>query len=217
MTAPPPADRDPAADGTGTAADSLALALAEAALERYLAGCAERVPAFARRRLGLVGSLLLHRHAAGWDVVKAPINILLGIVNLVCELLGRLAARAGLRRLGAWLRARHWVLPTAVMRRLDELLRVELLRWPLHEDGRPTGSDGLTEALLLKQEAEAMGFKIMTGCMLGTSLAMAPAMLVAEGAAFVDLDGPLLLAEDRANAIRFEGSVMHPADPVLWG
>lgn len=76
---------------------------------------------------------------------------------------------------------------------------------------------GLTEALLLKQEAEAMGFQIMTGCMLGTSLAMAPAMLVAEGAAFVDLDGPLLLAEDRANAIRFEGSIMHPAEPVLWG
>ena len=76
---------------------------------------------------------------------------------------------------------------------------------------------GLTEALLLKQEAEAMGFQIMIGCMLGTSLAMAPAMLVAEGAAFVDLDGPLLLAEDRANAIRFESSVMHPADPVLWG
>ncbi|AQZ49465.1 N-acetyl-D-Glu racemase DgcA [Martelella mediterranea] len=76
---------------------------------------------------------------------------------------------------------------------------------------------GLTEALLLKQEAEAMGFQIMTGCMLGTSLAMAPAMLVAEGAAFVDLDGPLLLAQDRANAIRFDGSVMHPAEPVLWG
>ncbi|MGV0879840.1 N-acetyl-D-Glu racemase DgcA [Martelella sp. FLE1502] len=76
---------------------------------------------------------------------------------------------------------------------------------------------GLTEALLLKQEAEAMGFQIMIGCMLGTSLAMAPAMLVAEGAAFVDLDGPLLLAQDRANAIRFDGSVMHPAEPVLWG
>ena len=76
---------------------------------------------------------------------------------------------------------------------------------------------GLTEALLLKQEAQAMGFQIMTGCMLGTSLAMAPAMLVAQGAPFVDLDGPLLLAEDRANAITFEDSVMHPADPALWG
>ncbi len=76
---------------------------------------------------------------------------------------------------------------------------------------------GLTEALLLKKEAMAAGFQIMTGCMLGTSLAMAPAMLVAEGAPFVDLDGPLLLAKDRDNAITFEGSVMHPADPALWG
>ncbi|MFC3231321.1 DUF6635 family protein [Marinibaculum pumilum] len=145
MTAPSPSDTDPAAPLPPA---DLALDLAAAALERYLDGCAERVPAFARRRLGLVGSLMLHRHAAGWDVVKAPINILLGILNLVCDLLGRLAARAGLRRLGAWLCARHWVLPTAVMQRLDQLLRVELLRWPLHEDGRPTGSDGLTEALL---------------------------------------------------------------------
>ncbi|TNB49432.1 dipeptide epimerase [Martelella lutilitoris] len=76
---------------------------------------------------------------------------------------------------------------------------------------------GLTEALLLKTEAMAAGFQIMTGCMLGTSLAMAPAMLVADGAPFVDLDGPLLLAKDRANAIAFKGSVMHPADPALWG
>ncbi|QQM30967.1 dipeptide epimerase [Martelella lutilitoris] len=76
---------------------------------------------------------------------------------------------------------------------------------------------GLTEALLLKKEAMAAGFQIMTGCMLGTSLAMAPAMLVADGAPFVDLDGPLLLASDRDAPIRFEGSVMHPADPALWG
>ena len=76
---------------------------------------------------------------------------------------------------------------------------------------------GLTEALLLKKDAMAAGFQIMTGCMLGTSLAMAPAMLVADGAPFVDLDGPLLLASDRDPPIRFEGSVMHPADPALWG
>jgi len=76
---------------------------------------------------------------------------------------------------------------------------------------------GLTEALQLKREAMETGFKIMTGCMLGTSLAMAPAMLVAAGAPFVDLDGPLLLAKDRDHAIRFDGSVMHPAEPALWG
>jgi L-Ala-D/L-Glu epimerase len=76
---------------------------------------------------------------------------------------------------------------------------------------------GLTEALALKAEAEAMGFRVMVGCMVGSSLAMAPAVLVAQGAEIVDLDGPLLLAEDRETPLRFEGSVLHPADPALWG
>jgi L-alanine-DL-glutamate epimerase-like enolase superfamily enzyme len=76
---------------------------------------------------------------------------------------------------------------------------------------------GLTEALALKAEAEAMGFGVMVGCMVGSSLAMAPAVLVAQGAEVVDLDGPLLLAEDRAMPLRFEGSLVHPANPELWG
>ncbi|AJY45301.1 N-acetyl-D-Glu racemase DgcA [Martelella endophytica] len=76
---------------------------------------------------------------------------------------------------------------------------------------------GLTEALRLREEAEAAGFRIMVGCMLGTSLAMAPAMLVGAGAPFIDLDGPLLLAGDRDHPIRFEGSVMFPPEPALWG
>jgi len=76
---------------------------------------------------------------------------------------------------------------------------------------------GLTEALALKTEAEAMGFGVMVGCMVGSSLAMAPALLVAQGAEVVDLDGPLLLARDRDMPLRFEGSVLHPADPALWG
>ncbi len=76
---------------------------------------------------------------------------------------------------------------------------------------------GLTEALALKVEAEAAGYGVMVGCMVGSSLAMAPAVLVAQGVAIVDLDGPLLLAEDRADALRFEGSVLHPPVPALWG
>jgi len=76
---------------------------------------------------------------------------------------------------------------------------------------------GLTEALLLKSEAVAAGFQIMVGCMVSTSLAMAPAVLVAQGAAVVDLDGPLLLAEDRVPPIEFNGAVMSPAPPALWG
>ena len=76
---------------------------------------------------------------------------------------------------------------------------------------------GLTEALALKAAAEAAGFKIMVGCMVSTSLAMAPAVLVAQGAEVVDLDGPLLLAEDREPAIEFNGAILSPAPSELWG
>ncbi|MFT5047865.1 MAG: L-alanine-DL-glutamate epimerase-like enolase superfamily enzyme [Porticoccaceae bacterium] len=76
---------------------------------------------------------------------------------------------------------------------------------------------GLTEALALKEAALQQGFGVMVGCMVGSSLAMAPALLVAQGVGFVDLDGPLLLAEDRDVPIVFEGSEMHPAPAALWG
>lgn len=76
---------------------------------------------------------------------------------------------------------------------------------------------GLTEALALKQAAIEQGFSIMVGCMVGSSLAMAPALLLAQDVSFVDLDGPLLLAEDRDTPIEFKGSDMYPAPPALWG
>jgi len=76
---------------------------------------------------------------------------------------------------------------------------------------------GLTEALALAAEAERRGFAGMVGCMVATSLAMAPAVLVAQRASFVDLDGPLLLASDRPCALRYEGSVVYPPEPGLWG
>lgn len=76
---------------------------------------------------------------------------------------------------------------------------------------------GLTEALALKTEAQAQGFGIMVGCMLASSLAMAPATLLAQGAEVVDLDGPLLLAEDCPNGLVYEGSEIMPVTPALWG
>ncbi len=76
---------------------------------------------------------------------------------------------------------------------------------------------GLTEALAVAAAGRALGFDIMVGCMVATSLAMAPAMLLAPGAAFVDLDGPLLLARDRPDGLRYEGSRVHPPVPALWG
>jgi L-alanine-DL-glutamate epimerase-like enolase superfamily enzyme len=76
---------------------------------------------------------------------------------------------------------------------------------------------GLTEALAMADAAAAQGFAIMVGCMVGTSLAMAPAMLLTPQARFVDLDGPLLLARDRANGLRYEGSLVYPPEATLWG
>jgi L-alanine-DL-glutamate epimerase-like enolase superfamily enzyme len=76
---------------------------------------------------------------------------------------------------------------------------------------------GLTEALALKAEAVAAGMQIMVGCMVSTSLAMAPALIVAQGAQFVDLDGPLLLAPDREPGLTYIGSMIEPPPAALWG
>lgn len=76
---------------------------------------------------------------------------------------------------------------------------------------------GLTEALAMAAEAERLGFAIMAGCMVATSLAMAPAMLLAQTARYVDLDGPLLLAKDRADGLRYRDSLVFPPAPALWG
>jgi L-alanine-DL-glutamate epimerase-like enolase superfamily enzyme len=76
---------------------------------------------------------------------------------------------------------------------------------------------GCTEAMAMADAAQALGFEIMIGCMVATSLAMAPAMLLAQQARFVDLDGPLLLARDRDAGLRYDGSLVYPPDAALWG
>lgn len=76
---------------------------------------------------------------------------------------------------------------------------------------------GLTEALALVAEARTRGLEIMVGCIVATSLAMAPALVIAQGAEFVDLDGPLILASDRQPGLVFEGSMIRPPEPELWG
>jgi L-alanine-DL-glutamate epimerase-like enolase superfamily enzyme len=76
---------------------------------------------------------------------------------------------------------------------------------------------GLTEALALKVQALAEGYGVMVGCMVGSSLAMAPATILAQGVAFTDLDGPLLLAEDRDKPLHFDEKGVHPPAAALWG
>lgn len=76
---------------------------------------------------------------------------------------------------------------------------------------------GLTEALLMAEKARALGMKIMVGCMVATSLAMAPALILAQDAEWVDLDGPLLLERDRVPGLDFDGALIQPPQPRLWG
>ena len=76
---------------------------------------------------------------------------------------------------------------------------------------------GLTEALAMAEQAQQLGFIVMAGCMVATSLAMAPAMLLAQAARYVDLDGPLLLAKDRPDGLRYADSLVYPPDAALWG
>ena len=76
---------------------------------------------------------------------------------------------------------------------------------------------GLTEALKLKKNAELRNFDIMVGCMVGSSLAMAPAIYLAQNVKWVDLDGPLLLSEDRKNPLKYSNSKIHPPLKDLWG
>jgi L-alanine-DL-glutamate epimerase-like enolase superfamily enzyme len=76
---------------------------------------------------------------------------------------------------------------------------------------------GLTEALALVAVAKRRGFRIVVGGTIGTSLGIAPALLVVQLAEIVDLDGPLHLASDRVPGLRYEGSTIHPAEPNLWG
>ncbi|PWC36177.1 N-acetyl-D-Glu racemase DgcA [Azospirillum sp. TSO35-2] len=76
---------------------------------------------------------------------------------------------------------------------------------------------GLTEALAMARAAHGLGFEVMVGCMVATSLAMAPAMLVGQGARYVDLDGPLLLARDREPGLVYDGALVQPPTAALWG
>jgi len=76
---------------------------------------------------------------------------------------------------------------------------------------------GLTEGLIMREKATALGLQIMVGCMVGTSLGMAPAVLLAQKANVVDLDGPLLLAQDRVPGLHYDGALVYPPEAAVWG
>lgn len=98
---------------------------------------------------------------------------------------------------------------TADLRRLTN--RYEMINVKLDKTG------GLTEALHLCERARESGFKLLIGCMVGTSLGMAPARLLASLAEYVDLDGPLLIARDREHALGYTNGRLALPSSQLWG
>jgi hypothetical protein len=119
-----------------------------AAARAYFAERRARVPAFARRRFGLIGTLKLHRHALGWDILKAPVNVMLSPVLILSRLGAWAAGRAGAVPLAAWLGRRRILLPTAVAIATERAIVVDLLELPWTGPGKPSDANALAAAML---------------------------------------------------------------------
>ncbi|PTW48435.1 DUF6635 family protein [Rhodovulum kholense] len=127
-----------------------------AAARSYFAARRARVPAFARRRFGIVGALRLHRHALGWDVLKAPVNVMLSPVLILSRLGAWGAGRMGARRVSAWLGTRQILLPTAVATAAERAVVVDLLELPWDGPGGASGKDALARAILARPDLAAL-------------------------------------------------------------
>jgi hypothetical protein len=119
-----------------------------AAARTYFAERRARVPAFARRRFGLIGTLKLHRHALGWDILKAPVNVMLSPVLILSRLGAWAAGRAGAVPLAAWLGTRRILMPTAVATATERAIVVDLLELPWTGPGKPSDANALAAAML---------------------------------------------------------------------
>ena len=140
----------PDSDGTGGALLDTRAArhIVDDALSRFFDGRRERVGPFVDRHFTLAGSVRLHRHAVGWDIVRAPANVALALPTVALKLSGMAARRAGAARAGHWLESRNLLLRTAVDREIEWLIYCELLELPFAADGRTATRDALAEEML---------------------------------------------------------------------
>jgi hypothetical protein len=128
------------------------------AARRYAVSRRDRVDAFVERHFSLAGTMRLHRRAIGWDLARIPANLLLAPAALAAALAGRLAARAGLTRIAAWLGGRRLLFETAIAREVSWLVTTELLQLPCAQPGRVSAEDMLAETILAdRRVAERLG------------------------------------------------------------
>jgi hypothetical protein len=126
----------------------LAATIVRDAARRYIASRRERVAPFVDRHFTLAGSLALHRHALGWDLLRAPINLFLTVPALAAKLAARAARHAGRQRLAKWLEGRHLLFETDLARQIEWLLATELLEIPCVQRDRRFLRDAIAETVL---------------------------------------------------------------------
>jgi hypothetical protein len=118
------------------------------AARRYVAGRRERVDAFIHRHFTFYGSLALHRHALGWDLLRAPVNLFLTVPALAAKLASRAARQAGHEQVAVWLAGRHFMFETDLARQIEWLVATELLEIPCVQPDRASSRDAIAETVL---------------------------------------------------------------------
>ena len=125
------------------------------AIERYIETTRARIDPFADRHFSFSGACALHRKAFGWDLLRAPVNVLLAVPQVLVLLGAGLTRRAGWRRAADWLSRRHLLLATDVAREIDWLIHTELLQLPFRQGSRTSARDALAEAVFSDPRIEA--------------------------------------------------------------
>ena len=150
--------RVPASTGVSEAApgEVLARQAVDGAMDRYFEARRARVDGFVACHFSARGSLRLHRHALGWDFVRAPVNVLLVVPTVALKLAAAGARLLGARRLARWLGTRNLFLETAVAREIRQLLIVEFLELPFARSGWTSTRDALTQEILADPRIAAL-------------------------------------------------------------
>ena len=136
---------------------ALARRIVAGAIRRYLDGTRARIDPFVDDHFSFSGACAMHRKAVGWDLLRAPVNVLLAVPQVLVLLGAGLTRRAGWRRAADWLSRRHLLLETDVAREIDWLVHAELLRLPFRQGARTSARDALAEAVFGDPRIEAAG------------------------------------------------------------
>lgn len=131
-----------------TGEEGFAATILSDAARRFIASRRERVDAFVDRRFSLRGTLALHRHAIGWDLVCGPLNLFLTVPAFAAKLASRVAQQTGYQSLAEWLASRHFMFETDLARQIEWLVATELLETPCIQRDRASLRDALSEAIL---------------------------------------------------------------------